>query len=131
MIEHGRQLASVSKEMRNNGGSTVKDGVDRTAQTVGQSAGILIEVVAQLQRVERAQSAMVSQVGRVEQAQTAMVAQVEDLAHRVDTHRDDAERSVVALRGEVDRLGLAADREHRSLWQRIGDALGTAGELGD
>ena len=92
MLEQIEQLTrATSAQMKNNGGSTLKDAVDRNEQ-------LLVGIVAALERLERTVT--------------------EDRAARV---RADAE-----VRSELDRVVQSADREHRSLWQRIGDGLGVS-----
>lgn len=63
---------------------------------------------------------------RNEQLLLGIVASLERLERTVAEDREDHVRADHAMRAELDRVWVTGEREHRSLWQRIGDGLGVA-----
>ena len=111
-IEQGRQLAQIEaltagthEQVKNSHVSNLRADVDKAVDGTRRNEELLLGIVASLERLERT----------------------------VTADREERLRADREMRTELDRVWATGEREHRSLWQRIGDGLGVArpGEIDD
>ena len=111
-VDRGRQLERMERllegtheQVRNSHTVNLRDDVDKAVATAERAAAgterneaLLLGIVASLERLERT----------------------------VAEDREDRVRADREMRTELDRVWVSGEREHRNLWQRIGDGLGVA-----
>ena len=85
--------------------SNLRDDVDKAVDGTRRNEELLLGIIASLERLERT----------------------------VTEDREDRVRADREMRAELDRVWVSGEREHRNLWQRIGDGLGVGrpGEIDD
>ena len=104
-VEQGRMLAQIEQltvgtheQVKNSHVSNLRNDVDKAVDGTRRNEELLLGIVASLERLERT----------------------------VAEDREDRVRADREMRTELDRVWVSGEREHRSLWQRLGDGLGVA-----
>ena len=104
-VEQGRMLAQIEQltagtheQVKNSHASNLRNDVDKAVDGTRRNEELLLGIVASLERLERTVAA--------------------DREERLRADRE--------MRTELDRVWVSGEREHRNLWQRIGDGLGVA-----
>ena len=101
----GEMLAKVEmlskgthEQVRNSHDTNLRNDVDQAVAGTRRNEELLLGIVASLERLERT----------------------------VAEDREDRVRADREMRTELDRVWVSGEREHRNIWQRIGDGLGVA-----
>ena len=104
-VEQGRMLAQIEQltvgtheQVKNSHVSNLRVDVDKAVDGTRRNEELLLGIVASLERLERTVAA--------------------DREERLRADRE--------MRTELDRVWVSGEREHRNIWQRIGDGLGVA-----